>query len=74
MIVAFVIQILFALKFLKRNSILHRDLKPSNILISEKGLFKVVDFGISKKLIESNLAVSCLGTPYYTAPEILAEE
>lgn len=74
MTVAFVVQILLALKFLKKKAIIHRDLKPSNILVSKKGLFKIVDFGISKKLINSNMAASCLGTPFYTAPEILAGE
>ena len=72
MTVAFVTQLLFALKFLRKKAIIHRDLKPSNILVSKKGLFKIVDFGISKQLICSNLAASCLGTPFYTAPEILA--
>lgn len=74
MTVAFVVQILLALKFLRKKAIIHRDLKPSNILVSKKGLFKIVDFGISKKLITSNMAASCLGTPFYTAPEILAGE
>ena len=41
-----------ALKHFQNNHIIHRDLKPSNILISEKGLLKMADFGIST-LIQS---------------------
>ncbi len=73
-ILTFIIQVLFALRHLKRNAIIHRDLKPSNIILSSKGLYKLVDFGISKKLDRSKFAASCLGTPYYTAPEILWEQ
>lgn len=73
-IVSFIVQMLFALRYLKRCGIIHRDLKPSNILLSDKGLFKLVDFGISKQMDKSMKAASCLGTPYYTAPEIMAEE
>ena len=38
------------LKHLKNNKIIHRDIKPNNILISQKGLLKIADFGISKQL------------------------
>lgn len=63
-----IIQISLALRHLKKNAIIHRDIKPSNILVSEKGLLKIADFGISRKLGAISLAESCLGTPYYTAP------
>ena len=67
-------QLAKGLKFLHSAEIIHRDLKPSNIILSSKGLYKLVDFGISKKLDRSKFAASCLGTPYYTAPEILWEQ
>ena len=50
-IVNLIIQVTMGLKHLKNNNIIHRDIKPSNILISDKGLLKIADFGISKQLI-----------------------
>ena len=73
-IVNLIIQIAMGLKHLKNNKIIHRDIKPNNILISEKGLLKIADFGISKQLKSVIQAKSCLGTPYYAAPEIINEQ
>lgn len=52
------------------HSIVHRDLKPENILIHE-GMFKIVDFGFSKQLIENNKVYegcTVVGTRPYMAP------
>jgi serine/threonine protein kinase len=32
---------------------IHRDIKPANILINSRGMVKIGDFGISKKIDES---------------------
>lgn len=58
--------------------IIHRDIKPANILITNKNIIKVVDFGLSKNLIElssnENIKISSetdlIGTPLYIAPEL----
>jgi serine/threonine protein kinase len=63
-----IIQLAMGLKHLKNNHIIHRDIKPSNILISDKGLLKIADFGISKLVESRHQARTCLGTPLYTAP------
>lgn len=39
------IQILCGLDACHRNMIIHRDLKPSNLLISDRGILKLADFG-----------------------------
>ncbi len=65
--------------FAHRNLVVHRDLKPSNILITEDGIPKLLDFGISKILsadIENTATVTKLGvmTPSYASPEQLRNE
>ena len=53
--------------------VIHRDLKPSNILMNDKGLVKIVDFGIASASsnTESTLTKtgSIIGTPAYLSPE-----
>ena len=68
--------------YLHENNIIHRDLKPQNIMIKYnestnsdflKGsdvIFKIGDFGLSKRLVFKNYATTVCGTEGYTAPEI----
>ncbi|HJW71782.1 MAG TPA: protein kinase [Geothrix sp.] len=53
--------------------IVHRDIKPENVLISKAGRIKLTDFGLARNE-ESNLTTTgvVMGTPSYTAPELLA--
>lgn len=49
-------------------------LQPENILLASKGnetLIKVADFGVSKILTPGTKMDTLVGTPLYTAPEIL---
>jgi non-specific serine/threonine protein kinase/serine/threonine-protein kinase len=64
--------------FAHRNLIVHRDLKPSNILVTEDGVPKLLDFGISKILSTEReninaATITRLGvmTPSYASPEQL---
>ena len=53
--------------------IVHRDLKPANVIISDRGIVKVGDFGIAKASAidpSTTRAGKLKGTPSYLAPEV----
>ncbi|MCB1024074.1 MAG: serine/threonine protein kinase, partial [Acidobacteria bacterium] len=57
-----------------QNLIIHRDLKPSNILVTNEGIPKLLDFGISKLINDTEngaLTITKFGamTPEYASPE-----
>ena len=56
---------------------MHRDLKPENILLeANKHLceIKIIDFGFSTKFGPQRSFYEQVGTPYYIAPEVLAQK
>ncbi|MDH3948758.1 MAG: protein kinase, partial [Gammaproteobacteria bacterium] len=57
-------------------NVVHRDIKPANILVNDKDVVKVVDFGLAAAASEGGSETSritksgiLVGTPTYMAPE-----
>jgi len=64
-------QMLVAIGYLHENRIVHCDLKPDNFLFDKDNNLKVIDFGMSKRLPRMKFLHDLVGTPYYTAPEVI---
>jgi len=62
-------QICNAVDHAHRQGVLHRDLRPSNVLVAERGLVKVADFGTSRFLEIAAHGTTVIGSPPYMAPE-----
>jgi beta-lactam-binding protein with PASTA domain/serine/threonine protein kinase len=68
--------ILSALSAAHDAGIVHRDIKPENVLISDKGVVKVADFGLARAVsANGNTATQGLlmGTVSYLAPELVTD-
>ena len=62
--------------FLHANRIIHRDLKPDNVLLDDKNLPHITDFGLSKFVPKGQTREqsTCAGTAMYQAPELVRGE
>lgn len=59
-----------ALNHCHKKGVIHRDIKPANIFRTEKGVFKLGDFGIAKTVEKTTGGLSKKGTESYMAPEV----
>ncbi|KAH0789718.1 TKL family protein kinase [Histomonas meleagridis] len=58
-----------AMEEIHKKGIIHRDLKSSNILLDEKLLPRVCDFGIARPYNADRMSMRC-GTKFFMAPEL----
>ncbi|MEQ8277758.1 MAG: serine/threonine-protein kinase [Deltaproteobacteria bacterium] len=65
-----------AVQFAHDNDVVHRDMKPKNVMVNRRGeppMLKVLDFGIAKMLVGSQIdpttAGRVLGSVLYISPE-----
>lgn len=71
LIVTILEQIVSAINYMHSEHILHRDLKTANVFLSQKGVVKIGDFGISKIMNTRLQTQTVLGTPFYLSPEMV---
>lgn len=75
----YMIQILLAIEYIHKHSIIHCDLKPSNILVLEdkadvlgnKNIVQICDFGLSIPYTYQGDQTPNVVTSWYRAPEII---
>lgn len=72
-------QVAYGVKYMHECDIVHRDLKPENVLVDERGVAKLTDFGVSDFGHEtpgdfrSNIKMcsAFVGSPPYVPPEVM---
>ncbi len=64
-------QVARALEYLEQHHLIHRDVKPGNIYVSNEGVAKLGDFGLSRLVDDTGQTAEgyLLGTPHYISPE-----
>lgn len=69
-------QILAGLQYLHDRRIIHRDIKGANVLVDNRGVIKISDFGLSKKAETQQLLSnrqSMQGSAFWMAPEVVRQ-
>jgi len=69
--IAYSQQILAALGYAHKQSVIHRDVKPSNMMLTSQGVVKLMDFGIARPNNEVGMTLTgtTLGSLNYMSPE-----
>ncbi|CAK9013951.1 unnamed protein product [Durusdinium trenchii] len=66
------LQLLKAVECLHKASVIHRDIKLSNMLLNNKGVLKLADFGLAREFVDGQSPITQnVVTLWYRAPELL---
>lgn len=68
-------QLATGISYLHSRGVVHRDIKPQNLLITNDGVLKMIDFGVSHELSKWSKSDTCTnheGSPLFQAPEVVA--
>ncbi|MFD8911985.1 protein kinase [Streptomyces sp. NPDC059575] len=65
--------VLAALEISHEKGLVHRDIKPGNVMVTPRGVVKVMDFGIARAMQSGVTSMTqtgmVVGTPQYLSPE-----
>ena len=67
----FFYQLINGVNYIHSKEIAHRDLKPENLLLTNKKILKIIDFGLSHEYDGNALLKTKCGSPSYAAPELI---
>jgi eukaryotic-like serine/threonine-protein kinase len=70
-VVNYMQQVLSALSYAHGRGVVHRDIKPANVMVTTDGVVKLMDFGIARSGVESDLTRpgTSMGSLAYMSPE-----
>jgi eukaryotic-like serine/threonine-protein kinase len=70
-LVTYMQQVLSALSYAHGRGVVHRDIKPANVMVTPGGTVKLMDFGIARSSVESDLTRpgTSIGSLAYMSPE-----
>jgi 5'-AMP-activated protein kinase catalytic alpha subunit len=65
-------QLINGLENIHRHGMVHRDLKLENLLIDNKNILKIIDFGLCNYYNKNNLLSTPCGSSCYASPEMIS--
>lgn len=71
LIKSIIYQAVSALVYIHKMGFFHRDMKPENLLMNDRQVLKIADFGLAREIRSSPPYTEYVSTRWYRSPEIL---